>query len=444
MRYALAVLALGTLAACAHGGSPAEAPSAASGSGKVGYVRMNDLVRKHPLYPQLTAYETNIEALDLGAVVPHAAAAEPDLRRQEVLLQQQLAAAAKRTDTLLQQKSRIYQERENAAIAAALRQTNVPGAASVGGVGAQIEGTAQGQIAAANGQAGRDLDTFRKQLEAQDNAQIASVQQTQAARADRTYRAKAEELNAQEAALSLSLAQADAPERLQLRTKLSSLALDDAARTGAENRIAALDRKEADAVAALHARDVQTLAALQTQLRAEVTTAVQQQVAQIRARSLARFRTREAQLHAQFAAPAGPLIVVKGQNGKPTTEANPNLPPALRQQIQKLHADYTSAFQADAKSTIAGFNRTRADITQRYDALSSADAAGRQSVQNEIHALQKKHDELYTQMVDQIGREVKAIAQQRGITVVLSSVAAPPGGIDLTDDVMKDIESLHE
>lgn len=441
MRYPLAVLALGMLAACAHGGTPAAAPS---GSGQVGYVRMNDLVRKHPLYGQLAAYETNIQALDLGAIVPHAAAADPDLKRQEALLQQQLAAAAKRTDTILQQKSKLYQDRENAAIAAALQQTNAPGAASVAGVGAKIEGTAQGQRVAANGQAARDLDTFRKQLEAQDRAQIASVQRTQAARADRTYRAKLEELNGQEAALSLSLAQADAAERLQLRTRLSSLALDDAARTDATNRIAALDRKEGDAVAALHARDEQTLAALMTQLRSDVASAVRSQVAQIQGRSLQRYRAREAQLRAQFAAPPGPLITMKQEHGKATTEVNPNLPPALRQQIEKLHAEYTSAFQADAKSTIESFNRTRADLTQRYDALSSADAASRQGVQSEIVALQKKHDELYAQMVDQIGREVKTIAQQRGITVVISNVAAPAGGIDLTDDAMKDIETLHE
>ena len=47
-------------------------------------------------------------------------------------------------------------------------------------------------------------------------------------------------------------------------------------------------------------------------------------------------------------------------------------------------------------------------------------------------------------MVAQIDREVRLIAQQRGISVVLTNVVAPAGGVDLTPDALKDIESLHE
>ena len=56
---------------------------------------------------------------------------------------------------------------------------------------------------------------------------------------------------------------------------------------------------------------------------------------------------------------------------------------------------------------------------------------------------QKKRDDLYQQMVAQINREVKTIAQQRGVSTVVSTVA-PAGGVDLTGDAMKDIETLHE
>ncbi len=61
-----------------------------------------------------------------------------------------------------------------------------------------------------------------------------------------------------------------------------------------------------------------------------------------------------------------------------------------------------------------------------------------------MDALQKQRGELYEEMVDQIGREVKTIAQRRGIGVVVSDVVAPAGGVDLTADAEKDIESLHE
>jgi hypothetical protein len=435
----LAFVACGLLAACARGPATAPAP-AASASGRVGYVRMDALVKKHPLYAQLAQYDANIAALNLSALVPHVLAAGPELKREEARLEAQLAAAAKRTNALIAAKGKSYQDRENAAIAAALRGAGAPGGPSVAGIQAQIEGTARTQAAGAGAQAQRDLDAYRKQLEAQDSAQITAAQHTLGARADRTYRAKSDELNAQEAALSLSLANADAAKRLTLRTRLSSLPLDDTERGEANRALAALDRKEADALAALHNRDAQTLAALQTQLRSGIENDMRAQVAQIRKRSVARFRQRADQLRTQFAPVDGPLIAMS-PNGK--AEVNPKLPPALRQRIGKLHADYTQAFQNDAKATVADFQKTRADLMRRYALLTGTDAAAAKSAQLEIRSLEKKRNDLYGQMVAQIDREVKTIAQERGVSTVVSTVA-PAGGVDLTDDAMKDIETLHE
>jgi hypothetical protein len=39
---------------------------------------------------------------------------------------------------------------------------------------------------------------------------------------------------------------------------------------------------------------------------------------------------------------------------------------------------------------------------------------------------------------------VRVLAQQRGVSIVLSDIVAPAGGVDLTPDALKDIESLHE
>jgi hypothetical protein len=61
-----------------------------------------------------------------------------------------------------------------------------------------------------------------------------------------------------------------------------------------------------------------------------------------------------------------------------------------------------------------------------------------------MNDLQRQRGDLYNQMVAQIGREVKVVAQQRGINVVVSEIVAPAGGVDLTTDAEKDIESLHE
>ena len=439
-RTLLALAACGLLAGCAHGASSDATASPSPGSGRVGYVRMDDLVKKHPLYGQLAQYDENIAALNLNALVPHALAAGPELKREQSRLDGELAAAAQRTNALLVAKGKSYQDRENAAIAAALRGSSAAGGPSVAQIQSQMEGTARTQAAGAGAQAQRDLDAYRKQLEAQDAAQIAAAQQTLAARADRTYRAKADELSGRESALSLQLANEDAAERLSLRTKLSSLALDDATRDATNAQLQALDKKEGDALAVVRNRDAQTLAALATQLHGSIRGDMDSQVAQIRTQSVQRFRERSQQLHTQFAPSAGPLIAA-GPNG--AAKANPNLPPALQHRIEALHADYMKAYQADAKQTIADFQKTRLDLSRRYAQLTGTDAAAAQSAQLEILSLQKKREGLYQQMVAQIDREVKTIAQQRGVSVVVSSIA-PAGGVDLTDDAMKDIETLHE
>jgi hypothetical protein len=364
----------------------------------------------------------------------------PALKAEEAQLQAQLQAAAKRTDALIAAKGKSYQDRENAAIAAALRGAGAPGGPSVAGIQSQMEGTARTQAAGAGAQAQRDLDTYRKQLEAQDNTQITAAEHTLAARADRTYRAKADELNAKESSLSLMVANGDAAERLSLRTRLSSLALDDAARDEANKALAALDRKEADQIAALRNTDAQTLAALHAQLQSGIQNDMKTQVAQIQQRSVERFRERSDQLRTQFAPAGGPLIA-QAPNGKAVV--NPNLPPALQARIKQLHADYTQAFQNDAKATVADFQKTRSDLSARYALLTGTDAAAAQSAQLEIRSLVKKRDDLYTQMVAQINREVKTIAQERGVSTVVNTVA-PAGGVDLTGDAMKDIETLHE
>jgi hypothetical protein len=438
-RRLLALAACSMLAACAHGGSSAPAGGPAPGGGRVGYVRMDDLVKKHPLFGQLSQYDANIQALSLRTLVPHVLADAPQLKAEEARLDAQLAAAAKRTDALLAAKGKSYQDRENAAIAAALRGAGATGGPSVAAIQSQMEGTAQTQAAGAGAQAERDLDAYRKQLEAQDNAQIKAAESTLSARADRTYRAKVDELNAKESSLSLMLANADAAERLSLRTRLSSLALDEQARNDANAALAALDRKEADQVAALHNTDSATLDALKKQLRAGIEGDLRTQVAQIRQRSVQRYRERGDQLRTQFGPSQGPLIAT----GNGTAKVNPNLPPALRERIGQLHADYTAAFQNDAKATIADFQKTRADLTARYQLLTGTDAAAAQSAQLEIASLEKKREDLYQQMVAQINREVKTIAQERGVSTVVSTVA-PAGGVDLTGDAMKDIETLHE
>ena len=103
-----------------------------------------------------------------------------------------------------------------------------------------------------------------------------------------------------------------------------------------------------------------------------------------------------------------------------------------------------SATPLNAKSTIDDFKRTRDDLRGRYEQLRGIDASAQNGAAGQIASLAKKRADLYAQMVAQIGREVRLLAQARGISVVVTDPVANAGGVDLTSDALKDIESLHE
>ncbi len=440
LRCVIGLVALAALAACSHAN---QSGSTTAGGGTVGYVRMDELVHKHPLYDQLAHYERSLDAFDLTSTAPQVTASDPEMRKREAALQKELNDAADRTQKLLAQKQQQYQQQENAAIAAALKSAGI-GGPSAGQIAGNVNATARQQQSGVASQAQRDLNTYRSTLQKQDQTRIAAAQKALSERADRTYRAKADELQSKESALSLKLANEDAPQRLALRTKLSSLALDDAAREEAQKQLTTIDRKEADELAAQRNRDQQTLAALQAQLHDQVQSELNAQVASIRQHSLGSLAQRQSSLARQISSAGGPVVQTTVVGGRPQQQINPSLPPALRTRIEQLHSDYQKRFQTDAKTTIDDFKKTRVDLARRYAELHGIDAASSQSANAQIASLRRKHDQLYDQITAQIDREVRLIAQQRGISVVLTNIVAPAGGVDLTPDALKDIESLHE
>jgi len=120
------------------------------------------------------------------------------------------------------------------------------------------------------------------------------------------------------------------------------------------------------------------------------------------------------------------------------------LPPDLRDKLVALHQKYQADFTKDANQTIADFQKTKQDLTRRFQALEGVDQSAQSGARKELDALQKQRSDLYDSMVAQIDREVKIIAAKRGIDVVFGEIVAPADGVDLTADAEKDIESLHE
>jgi hypothetical protein len=421
------------LAACSHPSSTAT--TGEPGDERVGYVRMDQLIKSHPLYPQLSAYERSIEALSLREIGPGIAASGSELAKQEAELQGELKAAADRTNRLLKEKQDEYARREREAIEAALAGSAPGPSARQLANGVQAEAAAQQSATAA--QARTDLGAYRNAVIAQDKAASEALVKTFNDRAARLYQDKANQLQAQESQASLELAQADAAQRLQLRTKLSNLALDDAARKEAQAQLDALDKKESDAMAAMRARDQETLAQYRRELQSRMHDELDKELAALHDRTRAKLAAPGAAV-AQLGRTAN--VGVNAGKGPGREES----PAALQAKLQALHREYQAQFNADAKQTIADFNKTRADLQRRFDELRGADAAAQSSARQQIASLQKQHDDLYAQIVAQIQREVQSVAKSRGISVVVSDVVAPGGSVDLTQDAQKQIESLHE
>jgi hypothetical protein len=328
-------------------------------------------------------------------------------------------------------------KREQAAIDAAIGATTGAGPGGAG-VASGIAQTAVVQQRDAAILAQKNFDAFRRQVADQSNAAALSIQHALAERASQTYRARAEDLSKQEADFALQQETDDAAERLSLRTKLSNLALDDDSRADVKKQLDALDQKESDAIGAMKNRDSLALASLQKELHDRTQAELDVEIAALRKRTEAKIGARGLETRRELVAQLG---VPRADGGV----AIPNgIGPDMKAKLQALHAQYQQQFNADAAQTIAQFQKTRADLTRRFQQIAGIDADAQNGANKQLGLLQKQRGDLYSEMVAQIGREVKAVAQKRGISVVVSDVVAPAGGVDLTADAQKDIESLHE
>ncbi|MGP6156908.1 MAG: OmpH family outer membrane protein [Vulcanimicrobiaceae bacterium] len=429
------------VAGCSHSSESASGSAApVHASGAVGYVRMDDLIKRHPLYGQLARLDDDMEAIRLRAVGESLAHSGDDITREEAQLQHQLDEAADRTRKTLAEKQADYSARERAAMNAALvaaGSVSGPGGNSiVGGVNRQARLQAQSVAAAAQA----NLQTYRSQLVEQDSRAFGALEQSLNERAERSYRAKVAQLQKNEADFALQQATADANERLSLRTKLDNLALDETARADIKAQLDALERKESDALGMMKRRDEATLAALQTQLHSQLQAELQTQAAAMRKQTLAKLGQRELQTRQGLVGQLNGAPLASG-SGMAVPAA---LPPDMRARLDALHKQYQQNFDRDAQQTVAEFQKTRSELTERFETLHGIDVKAQAGAKKQLDSLAKQRRDLYDQMVAQIESEVRMIAQKRGVNVVFSEVAAPAGGVDLTDDAAKDIESLHE
>lgn len=399
----------------------------------VGYVRLDEIVKKHPLYGQLSQIDSNIDALSLRALGPAVPKTGAEIARETQQLNAELRAAQARANDQLRGRQNDFAQREQTAIRAAIVAAGEnPGAAPA----QAMQNTAAAQAASVSAQANSDFGKYQQAVIAQDQAAVSAVSRQLQARAERQYRQRADELSSKESQVSLELATRDSAQRISLRAKLNNLALDDALRAQVKAQLAALDRKESDGVAAMRKNDSATLAAYQAKLRAQTSADIAKQAGAIHDQTKAKLAARHASVSSQVNSVIQSLGAPAGDRG--------SLSASTQAKITQIDRHYKEQFKAEVGKTMADYKRTRADLDARFAELHGVNATSQGSVARQLDGLHRERDQLYNQIVAHIRREVQTLAAARGLKVVFINLVAPVGGIDLTADAMKDVESLHE
>jgi hypothetical protein len=395
----------------------------------IGYVRMDAVIKHHPLYPQLAQIDDAIAAINLAAAAPHVPLSASQIARETQQLNVQLRDAQNRANKILALKQQDFAKREQEAVAAALRAAGISATGTQ--VAQQMGATSVQQQRQAVAAANADYMAYQQSVVAQDNAASAAISRQLQEQADQKYRAKASQLQQGETDLALRLTQADSAQRLAIRTRLSTLALDEASRKKLTSELAAINASESAAIETLRRRDAATLAAYRAQLSAQTGQAVRAQVGAIQGQTRAKLEQRRNEVGTQLRS-LGPAPL-------PT-----NLPTGVKEKIAKLHRDFTAAFQADAARTIGDYNATKSNLDRQFAALHGSDVGATGSAAVELGGLQERRDKLEKQILDQVTREAQRIGKERGFSIVFVNVNAAHGGYDLTNDLTKDVESLHE
>jgi hypothetical protein len=394
-----------------------------------GYVRIDEAVKRDPLYSQLSQLNDAIAAITLKSSAPAVPLGARQIAAQTVELNRELRAAQDRANKILAEKQRTYASREQQAVAAALKAAGISGSGAL--AAAQMSGASAAQEQQAASAANADLQAYQQSVVAQDNAATNSIANQLQAQAAQKYRAKAEQLQQNETDLTLRLTQQDAGARLAIKMRLSNLAMDPAARQKAESDIASINARESAQVGAMRSADTAMLKAYRAQLDRETGDAIRSQVGAISAQTRSKLVERRDEVGTQLRslAPVAPAA---------------HLSPKVQAQIAQIQRQYAGAFAADTGKTIADYNATKNDLDRQFAALHGADVGATGATAKELDSLQKRRDDLYQQIVAQIERDAARIAKDRGLSIVFINIWAAAGGYDMTNQVISDIESQHE
>ena len=393
----------------------------------IGYVYVDQVAKHDPMYSNVQALDESIASL-MFASQATARLTPAQISSEINRLGIELTNAQSQTQKLIATKQTQYLSEETAAIAQTLAAAGVPNAKNIANA---FSSAASGKQQAAYAQAGQDLNAYRNDVVAQDSATMKVTMDQLRKEVQSKLQAKTEELSAREAALSLRQSQADAGARLALQTRLSNLALDDATRKDIQAQLKAIDSKENAEIAAQHRTDASEFASYQRLLLAAMNQRMTKESSSIQQSTASKLQARQSEVVATLKSNAPAALPA-------------NLPDATKQRLVAIQSEFENKFNSDAQTAMDSFNKTKSDIQLEYTTLKNGGDLASADAARQLLVVQKQRQDLYAKIIARVTQAAARIAQDRGFRVVIADPAVTPGGYDLTPDVTKAIESLHE
>jgi len=358
--------------------TPHQAPPALSGS--TGARGLQTVLREYDR--QIAALRATLHPAAFADTTAAIDAATRGLRIQ-------VADACAAIDRVVAQRADRYAAQQDAAVSAILASGS--GAApSRSDVARDVEDAYRAEYSALRSGADSDMNAYQAAVQAQERHDYAAFTASLQRRTQQAYFNRAQELRERESTLLLDLARKDAPQRMNLRAKLQTLALGGERRAHLVAQLAAIQAAEDRAVQAARSRDAATLESYRSALLAQAARDAAEMSVQLQSRAQSNLATRRDVLAAQ-----------RAQSGSLPLSANASARadgPNLRASVAALRARGAQAFRDDAQSSIAAYTAARDDIAARFGDLRARDAASLQSTLDAIAALQRDRAQLAAQL----------------------------------------------
>jgi hypothetical protein len=343
-----------------------------------GYVDVQKLVTQHPLYPVLSQYDREIQAMRSTEHVNGLRTIASEVGKDAANLQTATANAGRHARAMSGPNGAAYRSRE---------QTYLSGM--------------QSQRIPTN-----DASAFRSGASKSGQATLAAYRSAMSQRTQHALQARAQQLREKETTLAFDLEKSHAGQRLVLVTKLRNLHLDASGREALQTRLDALDAGVASAVRVRARSDAAELAAYSAQLRAQEIADDARMAATV--------------AHATNAGAAERKNIVE------------SLPP----EAAALNGYDPAMGASDVGNAIA---KAGNDLHDRLAQLERVERTSRTDTDARIAALQGARRRLYDAIVAQIRNDASRIARKRNVAIVIYQRAPSSGGVDLSAEVRKDL-----